>query len=551
MSGNKISIFRKFLDILRFERAEIWSIYFYAIMYGLVQLTLPLGIQSIISFVLGGSLSTSIVLLIIVVIIGVFLAGLLQVNQMKIIEKIEQQLFVRYAFRYADILPKLELSSVNKHYLPELVNRFFDTVSLQKGISKLLLDIPTATIQILFGLILLSFYHPAFIFFGILLLIVLFLILRTTGSRGLETSIDKSTYKYHTAAYLQEIGRAIISFKFSRNKELHLRSIDEHSTNYLKSSTNHFKVLLLQYWTLIGLKVLITAAMLIVGSYLLLHQQLNIGQFIAAEIVILLVINSVEKLIVNLDQVYEVLTSVEKLSKVTDKPEEEKGKHLLEASKGLTVRAKAVDFAYDNRSFVLKNLNFEISSGDKVCVIGNNNSGKSTLLKLICGLYPTTEGSLLINDVPVDNYSVGEVRSKVSTFFNDRDELFYGTINENVCMGEDVSFDRLDELSRVLNFKEFVDSHKEGYEYMLKPTGQGLSSITAKKILLMRALISKSELILLENPWEGLQDDEATKLQEYILNDLVDSTVMVITDDGVFAEKSNKVLELKNGTITA
>ena len=550
MSG-KISTLRKFLDILRFERAEIWSIYFYAIMYGLVQLTLPLGIQSIISFVLGGSLSTSIVLLIIVVIIGVFIAGLLQVNQMKIIEKIEQQLFVRYAFKYADILPKLNLSSVNSYYLPELVNRFFDTVSLQKGISKLLLDIPTATIQILFGLILLSFYHPAFIFFGILLLIVLFLILRTTGNRGLETSMDKSSYKYYTAAYLQEIARAIVSFKFSRNKLLHLKAIDQHTSNYLKSSTSHFKVLLFQYWTLIGLKVLITAAMLIVGSYLLLHQQLNIGQFIAAEIVILLVINSVEKLITNLDQVYEVLTSVEKLSKVTEKPEEEEGQHLLKSDKGLYVKAKSVDFSYNGRVTVLKNINFEINSGDKVCVVGDNNSGKSTLLRLICGLHQVTEGCMLINDVPVDNYQIGDIRSKVSTFFNDRNELFYGSIKDNICMGEDIPYDKLELLSKILNFKEFIDGHKEGFEYMLKSTGHGLSSITAKKILLMRALVSESQLILLEEPWDGLQPDEASQLQGYILEQLTNSTVIIITDDETFVTKCNKVLKLKNGSLIA
>lgn len=550
MSG-KLSTLRKFLDILRFERAEIWSIYFYAIMYGLVQLTLPLGIQSIISFVLGGSLSTSIVLLIIVVIIGVFIAGLLQVNQMKIIEKIEQQLFVRYAFRYADILPKLNLSNINNNYLPELVNRFFDTVSLQKGISKLLLDIPTATIQILFGLILLSFYHPAFIFFGILLLIVLYLILRTTGNRGLETSMEKSSYKYYTAAYLQEIGRAIISFKFSRNKKLHLRSIDAHTTNYLKSSTNHFKVLLFQYWTLIGLKVLITAAMLIVGSYLLLHQQLNIGQFIAAEIVILLVINSVEKLIVNLDLVYEVLTSVEKLSMVTEKPEEEEGNHVLKTSNGLRVKAKFVDFSYDGKSQVLKDINFEINSGEKVSIVGDYNSGKSTLLKLICGLYQVSDGSILINDVPIDNYTIGDIRSKVSTFFDDRDELFFGSIKDNICMGEEVPFEKLDKLSKVLNLKEFIDSNKQGYEYMLKPTGHGLSSVTAKKILLMRALVSESPLILLENPWSGLQANVASDLRNYILNDLTNSTVIIITSDDIFVDKCGKVLKLENGTIIA
>ena len=157
----KTQAIKRILDILRFEKKEISAIYFYAIFSGLVQLSLPLGIQSIISFVVGGAISTSLVLLIIFVVAGVFITGLLQVNQMKIIEKIQQQLFVRYSFLYSYNLPKLNLSSVDRYYLPELVNRFFDTVSLQKSLAKLMLDIPLATIQILFGLILLSFYHSS------------------------------------------------------------------------------------------------------------------------------------------------------------------------------------------------------------------------------------------------------------------------------------------------------------------------------------------------------------------------------------------------------
>jgi ABC-type bacteriocin/lantibiotic exporter with double-glycine peptidase domain len=154
-------------QILSNEKREITAIYFYAILYGLVQLSLPLGIQSIIGFVLGGAISTSMVILILAVVLGVLAYGLLQVNQKKIIEKLQQQLFVRYTFRYAYTIPKLNLKQVDGYYLPEMVNRLFDSVSLQKGISKLLLDVPAATIQIVFGLILLSFYHSSFIFFGL------------------------------------------------------------------------------------------------------------------------------------------------------------------------------------------------------------------------------------------------------------------------------------------------------------------------------------------------------------------------------------------------
>ena len=186
----------RILNLLRLERKEISAIYFYAILNGLIQLSLPIGVQAIIGYVLGASMRASLVVLIALVVLGVLIAGIMQVNQMKIIEKIQQKLFVRYSFAFANHLPNLDLKKNDTVYLPELVNRFFDVPLLQKSLSKILLEIPTAVIQILFGLILLSFYHPAFILFGIILITVLILILRFTGGKGLQTSLEKSKYKY-------------------------------------------------------------------------------------------------------------------------------------------------------------------------------------------------------------------------------------------------------------------------------------------------------------------------------------------------------------------
>lgn len=116
---------KRIFRVIQLEKNEISSVYFYAILNGLIQLSLPLGIQSIISFVLGGSITTSLVVLIIFVVSGVFLNGMLQVNQMRLIEKVQQKIFVRYSFELADRIPKLDLQALDGYYLPELVNRFF------------------------------------------------------------------------------------------------------------------------------------------------------------------------------------------------------------------------------------------------------------------------------------------------------------------------------------------------------------------------------------------------------------------------------------------
>ena len=173
----------RIIQLILTDRKDIVSIYFFAIMSGLVQLSLPLGVQAIISFVLGATMVTSIYVLIFVIVLGVFLVGAFQINQMKIIEKIQQNIFVRNTYLFAEVLPQIDLMKSNNYYLPEKITRFFDVMSVQKGISKLLLDIPIASIQIIFGLLLLSFYHPIFIAFGFLLLLFLVLILWFTGKK--------------------------------------------------------------------------------------------------------------------------------------------------------------------------------------------------------------------------------------------------------------------------------------------------------------------------------------------------------------------------------
>ena len=221
-----ISPTKRLWSLVQEKRSDITAIYFFALLSGLIQLSLPLGIQAIIGFVLGGTLSSSLVVLITILIVAVCLTGVLRINQMRVIERVQQRLFVKYSFAFADRIPRLDLKRVDGFYLPELVNRFFDTMILQKGFSKLLLDVPAAAIQILLGLIVLSFYHPFFILFGILLLLLLWLILHVTSSKGLNTSLQESAHKYGVAGWLEEMARMVTSFKFS-DSDLHLKKADE------------------------------------------------------------------------------------------------------------------------------------------------------------------------------------------------------------------------------------------------------------------------------------------------------------------------------------
>lgn len=543
----KVSInasLKKFYQILRLDRKDISAIYAFAIIAGVVQLSLPLGIQTIISFVMAGSISTSIVVLILLVVFGTFLNGLLQVRQLEIIEKLKQKIFLRYGLEFSDRLPRLNNEKLDNYYLPELVNRFFDTISFQKGLEKLLLELPAAIIQILLGLMLLSFYHPVFIGFGIMLLFILTLILYFTSPQGLALAMQSSDYKYQVAAWLQETARVVNSFKYSKS-ELHVTKTDRIIGNHLDARTSYFKILLVQFWSLISFKIIVTAAMLIVGTVLLVNQQINVGQFIAADIVIITIIGSVEKLIVSLDKVYDALVSIEKLGKITEAETETGGSLFLEnIRQGVSIQFINTNFTYPDGNKILNDVNFNINAGQLAYITGASGSGKSTLLRLLTGAYKNYDGIILVNEQPIDNYSLQSLRNSTSVLLNNQD-IFHGTLWENITMGNGViTLEEVTDLVKKFGLISFVQSDKLGYDLLLDPVGKRLSKQTKQKILLIRALLGNHRLMLLEEPFEYLDEITAKALMDY-LKMLQNTTVLIASDDIHLSKEFNMVIQLE------
>lgn len=544
-----IKPFRRLWQVVNLERKDIGSIYLYSILNGLLQLSVPLGIQALINFALAGTLSTSMIVLIIAVVGAVFFTGLMQVGQMKIIEKIQQRIFVRYALEFAWRLPKMPMETVDKHYLPEVVNRYFDIISLQKSLSKLLLDIPVASIQIIFGLLLLSFYANVFIIFGIMVIALLYLILYLSGTKGLKTSLKESDFKYSIASWLEEVARVLKSFRFSKGSSVPMEKTDKLVAGYLNARTDHFRILLIQYWALIFFKVLITAGMLTVGSLLLVRNEINVGQFVASEIVILTVLASVEKFIKSLDKVYDLLTSLEKLGKVIEHPLEKTGTlQLAERNGGISIKVKDLGFSYGNNQ-VLKSLQFEIPAGRKVCLSGGIGSGKSTLFKLFSGAYDTFDGSILINDVPIGNYDPDSIRAQTGILFSQQD-IFKGSLFDNISLGNtQVKPDSIMEIAGKIGLSDFISQLNQGFDTQIEPMGRQLPQGAIKKILLLRALVASPSLLLLEEPWAGLDELSSRSIKQYLLHEMQNSTCIVITNDPDFITKCDMNIRLERGVV--
>ena len=551
MDPNKLlNPWKRFVGLLSLEKKDILQITYYAIFSGFMTLTLPLGIQAIINLIQGAQISTSWVVLVILVTLGVAFNGALQLMQLRIIESLQQKIFTRASFELSYRFPKIKMEALRAYYPPELANRFFDTLTIQKGLSKILIDAPAALLQILFALILLSFYHPFFIVFGFMLLALIYTVFKYTAVKGLESSLEESKHKYRVAHWIQEVARSIVSFKLSGKTQLALDKNDHLVKDYLNAREKHFKVLVLQFIQMIGFKVLVTAGLLLIGGALVLNQEMNIGQFVAAEIIIILVISSVEKLILGLESFYDVLTSLEKLGQVVDKElETQKGDIVAsEASFNLGL-SKVFYIVPDRDTPILSDISLKISNQCRILVRGESGSGKSSLLRLLAGIIDPTSGRIFVNDAALSSLHLNSYRSLLGLSLSE-ETPFEGTIRENVSFNNTgITDQRIRDVFNEIGLKEFLKDQPAGLDTYLKPEGKQIAYTAAKKIILARAIIKSPKLLILEDPLDQFSMEEAANIITYITDPKHTWSLIVVSANKQWESSCSTIVTLDNGKI--
>lgn len=538
----------KFFKLLNLEKRDVFSIYFYAIVSGIIYLTLPLGIQSIINNLFGNTFNTSIFLMIVFVLFGVFANGYLNIIQLKLTERIQRRIFARFSMEFAYKLPRLELDTISNIYLPELMNRFFDIGTLQKTLSKILITIPSAIIQMFFGLILISIYHPFFIIFSFIVLIVLVLIILATSNAALKNSIKESDEKYKVAFWLEEIARILKSLKLSSSSDFPLKKTDDLVCSYLDAREKHFSVILIQSWAFLGFKFIITFLLLSLGVFLVINQDISIGQFVASEIIILMILNSVEKIVLNLENVYDMLTAIEKITKIFDYKEEDIIGSINTIQKIDSIEVKDLTFSYnEDDNTILENLSFKLEVPKKLCVMGTQGSGKSTLLSLLIGIYNTNKKDILVNEMPMTVYNIEEYRKKLGIYFDNQD-IFEGTLLENITLNREADTNLVIKLIKEIGLLDYFQTLTDGFRHKLVPFGKKLPTSVIKKILLCRAMFNQPDVVLLEDYWYNLEPNEQTKQLDYLFSQH-NTSIIATTNDLEFAKRADNILFLHDKKI--
>jgi ABC-type bacteriocin/lantibiotic exporter with double-glycine peptidase domain len=547
------SVFARFYKLLLAEKREIGHLYIYAFLSGFLSLSLPLGIQSIINFVSSGQISTSVVVLISLIVVGTLLSGGLSIMQLYLVEYIQKRVFAKTAFDFTFRIPKLKLESLLNVYPPELMNRFFDVVTLQKGIAKILIDFSAAILQIVFGLLLLAFYDPAFIFLGGIIMFMIIMVVRFTSTKGIQTSLKESKYKYELAHWLEEMSRAISTFKLAGFTNLAMDKTDGLLSNYLYARRQHFKILVIQYTAFTLFKTLMTAGLLILGSYLLIQRQINLGQFVASEIVIILIMNASEKIILQLETLYDVLTSAEKLGAISDLPlEDHPGMITLAAehNKGLSIKVKNLYYRYpgEDRDSI-NNISFDINSSDRVCLTGYRNSGKKTLVNILLGILQEYKGAVAFNGLSFRDINRNSLISLTGDNISQED-IFDGTILENITLGRShISMEDIRDAVEKSGLSDYILSLPHGLNEPLKKGLMSMPSVLMHKIIFARNIVHKPRLLILDDVFVGIRREEKDRIMDFLFDASQPWTLVLLSDDEDVMKRCNKILMMKEGGI--
>ena len=504
--------------LLQSERTLLVRIFTIATFGGLIGLSLPLGIQSIVSFIQAGRISTSWIVLVSFVLIGILISGWLQIRQQWLVEHLQQRIFAKSSLEFAMRLPRIVFNQWEKRNPAELMNRFFDVITIQKSISKLIIDFSTAILSVFFGLVLLALYHPFFILFDFILIFLLIILIRITMGQGLETSLKESSYKYKVAGWLEEVAANVEAFRMTPKSNLSILETDGMTGKYLDARDSHFKIFVRHYGALVFFKLLIAAGLLVLGSLLVIDNQIGIGQFVAAEIVILMITGSVEKIIMNLDSVYDLLTALDKVGHVTDLPlEEEHGTEGLSNSSELFVAEELsmVGSAYSVPIYCKK---FTVSQGERVFIQYEHPLFVRTMMQLLTARETGFQGHLSFKGRSLKSISLDRLREEIGELWG-RDELFSGTIIDNIEAGRPhIPFDRVERVLNDIGLMEDIRILPEAEVTRVIPYSNLLSSTMTKGILLARNLIDEPDILLIDA--EQLPSDPVRhkKMLEYLLD---------------------------------
>ncbi len=547
--GPKLKPLARLWKMLSPERADMWVILVFALVVGVLALATPLAVEMLVSTVAFGRSVQPIIVL--GVILFAFLAFSATVHAVEryAVELIQRRLFVRIAGDLSYRLPRLRRDALDGQFAPELTNRFFDVVTVQKVVATFLVDTLDLVIVTVVGMIVLSLYHPLLLGLNLILVTLILFALFVLGRGGIASSIKESKIKYAMAAWLEGLARCSNALKHEGGSEFAVEHADRIAQTYLNARQKHFRVLFRQILFGLGLYAISSAILLGVGGLLVIQGQLSLGQLVAAELIIAIILGSVTKAGKHIESFYDLMASVDKLGALFDLPlERQHGLLSLPGNdgagnNGAELRIRDVCYGYGEGLSVLKKINLSVAPKTSVGIGGLPGSGKTTLAELLFGLRSPTFGSIELDGIDSNNLRPDILRKHVS--FVGPIEVIEGTIAENVHFDRmEVDSTNVHESLRQTGLLDDVFLLPDGLETQLTATGSPLSETQLRRLVLARAIAGKPRLLILDSLLDALPDDLAMQLMSVLTGAEAPWTLIVFSSRDQILQSCNNLFEL-------
>ncbi|QDT56018.1 Alpha-hemolysin translocation ATP-binding protein HlyB [Caulifigura coniformis] len=543
------SLLHRYWSLLKPESLDILTVIAFAVVTGILAMATPLAVEALVSTVAFGRMLQPVVVLALILLGFLSFSAALRGLQIFIVEILQRRLFARIAAKLAFRLPRAQVETMEHHYPPELVNRFFEVVTIQKVTATLLLDGVALVMSALIGMAVLGLYHPWLLGFDAVLIVMMSIAIFVLGRGAVRTSVKESKAKYATASWLEDIAACPTAFRYDGAQEFAQERADHIVFEYLTARKKHFRVLIRQMLFVLALEAVAATALLGLGGWLVISGQLTLGQLVAAELIVAVIVGAFAKLGKHLESFYDVMASMDKIGHLDDLPvESQDGQVTLSTLDGITLDLSQVVYRYRSSREGLQPIDWRVEPGSRWAVTGVDGSGKSTLFDLIYGLRRPTGGTLTINGIAPQELRPDALRRCVA--LTRGIEVFSGTIGENIhLMRPDVSVADIHEALKMVGLLEEVLSLPEASDTPLI-TGEGrpLTNGRLCRLMIARAIIGNPRLLIIDGTLDALPDDEAVAIVTRLMEPSKTWTLLISTTRKAVMDLLPERLHLEKAT---
>ena len=512
---NAHSPLQRLLNLITLEREDIGILITLGVGIGVLSLATPVAVQALVNTIAFGALFQPLLILTLVLLVLLSFSNSLVALQFYVVEMLQRRVFVRIFGETATRLQQARYAVNSEHHLPELINRFFDVVTLQKTASVMLLETLGYALQTIIGMVLLAFYHPLLLAFDLFFICALAFVLFGMSNNGLGSAIEQSKAKYKAAAWLEDLASNQILVKSAENRAYLDAQTDQIAKAYADACANHFKVLSGQNIGALILHTLANTLLLGMGGWMVISNQLSLGQLIAAELVVGAMIYGLTRLGKTLDNFYELLVSVDKLGYLLDLSQEKDQGFAPELAEvgAYKVDIEKLSLPESIHLDKLKNISFQVNPGEHLVI--SEGVDKGSLLDVMYGLRQPSSGQVSLNGQDLRDLNLGTLRNSVSLVRNP--EIFVGSLLDNVRFGRALSLTEVRKILDHVGLDETITHLADSLDTQLLPNGSPLTHEQCLRLSLSRALLGRPRLLLLDNVLDRIDHRMLPKILGFLL----------------------------------